>query len=77
MDYNYIKVKDHTNLVRDQKTQAILNIDMKEYNNYMKIKQIKDNESNRVKKLESDVSGMKDDLNDIKNLLRSLIDGSK
>lgn len=74
---DYIKVKDHTNLVRDQKTQAILNIDMKEYNNYMKIKQIKDNESNRVKKLESDVSGMKDDLNDIKNLLRSLIDGSK
>lgn len=74
---DYIKVKDHTNLVRDQKTQAILNIDMKEYNNYMKIKQLKDNESNRVKKLESDVSGMKDDLNDIKNLLRSLIDGSK
>lgn len=74
---DHIKVKDHTNLVRDQKTQAILNIDMKEYNNYMKIKQIKDNESNRVKKLESDVSGMKDDLNDIKNLLRSLIDGSK
>lgn len=74
---DYIKVKDHTNLVRDQKTQAILNIDMKEYKNYMKIKQIKDNESNRVKKLESDVSGMKDDLNDIKNLLRSLIDGSK
>ena len=74
---DYIKVKDHTNLVRDQKTQAILNIDMKEYKNYMKIKQLKDNESNRVKKLESDVSGMKDDLNDIKNLLRSLIDGSK
>jgi hypothetical protein len=74
---DHIKVKDHTNLVRDQKSQAILNIDMKEYNNYMKIKQLKDNESNRVKKLESDVSGMKDDLNDIKNLLRSLIDGSK
>jgi len=74
---DHIKVKDHTNLVRDQKTQAILSIDMKEYSNYMKIKQIKDNESNRVKKLESDVSGMKDDLNDIKNLLRSLIDGSK
>lgn len=74
---DYIKVKDHRNLIRDQKTQAILNVDMKEYNNYMKMKQIKDDESNRVKKLESDVSDMKDDLNDIKNLLRSLIDGSK
>lgn len=74
---DYLKVKDHNNLVRDQNTQAILNIDMKEYNNYMKLKQIKENEANRVKKLESDVSDMKDDLTDIKNLLRSLIDGSK
>lgn len=74
---DYIKVKDYNNLVRDQKSQAILNIDMKEYNNYMKLKQIKENEANRVKKLESDVSDMKDDLTDIKNLLRSLIDGSK
>ena len=74
---DYVKVKDHTNLVRDQNTQAILNIDMKEYNSYMKLKQIKENESNRVKKLESDVSGIKNDLDDIKNLLRSLVDGSK
>lgn len=74
---DYIKVKDYRNLIRDQRTQAILSVDMKEYNNYMKMKQIKDNESNRVKKLESDVSDMKDDLNDIKDLLRSLIDGSK
>jgi hypothetical protein len=74
---DYLKVKDYNNLVRDQNTQAILNIDMKEYNNYMKLKQIKENEANRVKKLESDVSDMKDDLTDIKNLLRSLIDGSK
>lgn len=74
---DYLKVKDHNNLVRDQNTQAILNVDMKEYNNYMKLKQIKENEANRVKKLESDVSDMKNDLTDIKNLLRNLIDGSK
>jgi hypothetical protein len=74
---DYIKVKDHNNLIRDPNSQAILNLDMNEYNNYMKLKKIKENESNRVKKLENDVGDIKNDLDDIKNLLRSLIDGSK
>lgn len=77
MNNEYIKVKDNTDLVRDQKTQAILNINMKEYEKYKKIKNIKESEVNRVKKLEDDVSEMKTDLSDIKNLLRALVDGSK
>jgi hypothetical protein len=77
MNNEYIKVKDNNDLVRDQRTQAILNVNMKEYEKYKKIKNIKEGEVNRVKKLENDVSEMKTDLNDIKNLLRALVDGSK
>lgn len=77
MNIDYIKVKDNKDLVRDPQTQAILNLNMKEYENYMKMRQIKENEANRVKKLENDVDEIKNDLGDIKNLLRSLVDGSK
>jgi len=74
---DYIKVEGHSNLVRDNRTKAILNLDMDEYNSYQKIKKIKEKEINRVKQLESDVNGMKNDLDEIKNLLRSLVNGSE
>jgi hypothetical protein len=72
---DYLKVEGHSNLIRDNKTKAILNLDMDEYNNYQRLKKIKEKEINRVKQLESDVSGMKNDLDEIKNLLRSLVNG--
>jgi triacylglycerol esterase/lipase EstA (alpha/beta hydrolase family) len=72
---DYLKVEGHSNLVRDNRTKAILNLDMDEYNNYQRLKKIKEKEINRVKQLESDVSGMKNDLDEIKNLLRSLVNG--
>ena len=72
---DYLKVEGHSNLVRDNRTKAILNLDMDEYNNYQRLKKIKEKEINRVKQLESDVSEMKNDLDEIKNLLRSLVNG--
>jgi hypothetical protein len=69
----YSKVEGHLNLVRDEQTKAILNINNTEYENYIKLKKIKEDDNNRIKNLESDVNDMKSDLNEIKNLLRNLI----
>lgn len=73
---NYIKVEGHSNLVRDESTKAILNTNMNDYENYMKIRQIKKIESERVSKLENEMHQIKNDLDEIKNLLRDLANGS-
>lgn len=68
----YYKVEGHPNLIRDEKTKAILNTNMNDYENYMKIKKIKQSENNRITNLENDVNTIKDNLEEIKNLLRNL-----
>ena len=57
----YIKVKDHLNLVRDPKTNAILNTNKNEYDEYMKRRNKKLSESQRVGELESDIEMIKND----------------
>jgi len=74
---DYYRVEGHSHLIRDQRTNAILNTNMTEYNNYINLKKVKENENKRVETLENDLVGVKEDLNEIKNLLRSLINESK
>jgi hypothetical protein len=73
----HLKVEGHSNLVRDEETKAILNTSMKDYNQYMRLKKIKENENKRFEDLENDLNGIKDDLQDIKNLLGELLNGSR
>lgn len=74
---DYLKVKGHEYLIRDPKTNSIINTNMSEYNEYILRRNTKNEENQKVQNLESDVANMKDDLNEIKNLLRSLINESK
>jgi hypothetical protein len=73
----YLKVEGHTNLVRDEKTKAILNTNMGDYNHYMKLKKIRENDTKKIEDLEDDISGIKNDLQEIKNLLGNLLNGPK
>ena len=73
----YSKVNGHSNLIRDEETKAIINTNMTDYNNYIMQKRIKEKENQKLQNLEEDFVNMKEDLNEIKSLLRSLIDGSK
>lgn len=66
---SYIKVEGHDNLVRDASTGAIINtdksvlIESRKYNNG----------SSSIKQLQCEVEVLKNELLDIKNLLRELI----
>jgi|688.fasta_scaffold11836_2 hypothetical protein len=73
----YLKVDGHNNLARDTETGAILNFDFDAYQNYMKMKEIKKREEQRVSNLETQIDTLKGDLNEIKNLLRELVNGSE
>ena len=73
----HIKVKGYDHLIRDPKTNSILNTNMSEYNEYLSRRDSKLKENEKVNNLESDITNMKGDLDEIKFLLRRLINESK
>jgi hypothetical protein len=73
---DYIKVKGHNHLIRDTKTNSIINTNVSEYNEYISRRDSKLKENQKIQNLESDVANMKEDLNEIKFLLRRLINES-
>ncbi len=73
----YSKVEGHLNLIRDESTKAILNTNMQEYQQYISLKKSKENQTKRIDNLESNINELKNDLTEIKDLLRGIINGSK
>ena len=73
----YIKVSGHNGLVRDPKTNSIINTNMSEYNEYISMREAKNKENEKVEKIESEVTDIKNDIDEIKLLLKELINGSK
>ena len=70
-----VKVKGHTHLVRDLKSQAIINTDSDAYARYMarKAKQkVKDDE---VRQVIREVNELKNEMREIKNLLVEIKNG--
>ena len=67
---DFLKVKDHPNLIRDVKSNAILNVDNDALNKYRE-------EREQILKLRSVVKEhdqMKNDINDIKQMLLKLME---
>jgi predicted transcriptional regulator len=64
-----IPVEGHKNLFRDEKTGAIVNNDTFEYSQYIKMK-------NEKKKQREEIEKIKDDINEIKSLLKEFINGT-
>lgn len=72
----YIKVKDNSDLVRDITTNSIINTNINEYQRYLSMKMDKDNENKKMKEFETDLNNIKNDITEIKFLLRNLINES-
>ena len=70
-----IKVKGHTHLVRDLKSQAIINTDSDAYARYMarKVKQTK--KDDEMRSVVREVNSLKTEMREIKDLLREIKDG--
>lgn len=73
---NYLKVKDNENLIRDVSTNAIINTDNDQYLNYINERNKKLNENRKIQDLEKELFDLKNDINEIKSLLRNLANGS-
>jgi len=68
-----MKVEGRDNLIRDPRTNSIINTDMTEYQQYLSNKKRKSEENNKIHNIEEDILNMKGDLNEIKFLLQSLV----
>jgi hypothetical protein len=65
-----IPVKGHPNLYRDEQTGAIVNCDNYAYNQYV-------NSLNNRHSQKRELEQMKQDIDEIKHLLKEIINGSK
>ena len=72
---NYTNVKGHTDLVRDNSTRAIVSNDSSQYNNYLQRRAQRQQGKDRIDNMENDLKSLKDDINEIKTLLRALSNG--
>ena len=71
-----VKVQGHSDLVRDPMTNAIINTNKSGYEEYISRRNIKKSETQKVQNLEDELSCIKDDIDEIKLLLRRLANGS-
>lgn len=69
---NHLKVKGHSNLVRDSRTGAILNTNKSEIQNARKRDKIYQERQDQIESLKKDVKGLKEDMSQIKDLLLKL-----
>jgi hypothetical protein len=75
MDYH--GVEGHSNLLRDPNNDAIVNVDILGYEKYIAQREAKNKKNQKVKSIEQEVASMKEDINEIKNLLKELLNGPK
>lgn len=68
-----IEVEGYDGLVRDQSTNAIVNGNVSEYQNYLQMKSKKNEENLRVLDMEEDLTKLRSDIEELKQLLRSLV----
>ena len=72
---NHTNVKGYSDLVRENNSNAILNTNYSEYDNYIKRRAKKKQGDDRIDIMENDLKHLKDDINEIKTLLRALSNG--
>ncbi len=73
---DYVKVKDHDHLIRNTKSNCIINTNKAEYEEYLTRRKLKKNEKNKVENIERDISTLRNEITEIKDLLRSLVNGN-
>ncbi len=70
----YLKVKSENSLVRDIDSNAIVNQDQGEFKNFLELSQKKYEERKNFNNMRSDLDSLKQDMDEIKTLLRNIMD---
>jgi len=70
-------VKGHSDLARDPNNGSIVNVNKTEYEQYLARRDVKNEKNQKVQNLEDELANMKDDIDEIKFLLKELVNGPK
>ena len=71
--HNLIRVEDHENLRRDPRTNAIVDVNVDAYENYVQSKNRRQQQQQRLDHLENKINNFEIDLSEIKHLLQQLL----
>ena len=71
---NYLKVESEDSLVRDVDSNAIVNQNQSEFDKFLELSQRKYQEKKKFDDMRSDLDSLKEDMNEIKTLLRNIMD---
>lgn len=66
----YVQVEQDSSLYKNTETGAVINVDDQAYTKYMKMKQRKDKKNREIDQL-------KDEISELKGMLKTLIDNNK
>ena len=69
--------KGHKDLARDPETNGIVNVNNVSYDHYIASRKSKSEKNQKVQTMEQDLANVKSELNEIKSLLKELINGPK
>jgi len=70
------KLEGHSDLARDPKTNSIINVNSTEYQQYIARRSVKDEEIEKSQNVEQELSDLKGEINEIKSLLKELVNGN-
>jgi len=73
---NYIPVEGNSDLVRDPKTDSIINTNENAYRQYISQRKKRKLEKEKSLNIEEDLANLKSEMNEIKSLLRELVNGN-
>ena len=76
MDYEFIKVKNQPNLMRDPSSNAILNDNQSGYDEYIARRESAKEQQIKSSNMEEDLANLKGEINEIKSLLKELVRGN-
>ena len=70
----YLKVESDKSLVRDMDSNAIINKNKSEFDKFMELSRKKHEEKKKFDNMRSDLDSLKQDMNEIKTLLKNIMD---
>ena len=73
---NFIPVEGNSDLVRDSRTNQIVNTNNTEYEQYLARRKKRKLEKEKSLSVEQDLATLKNEMNEIKSLLKELVNGN-
>jgi len=73
MSKTHLKVEGYTSLVRDVRSNAIVNKNVTEYQTYMKRIRDREQQGDQIRNACKEINNLKQELYEIKNLIKELV----